>query len=71
MEESWIDLNSVPTHIFSWGQKPQDSFEKSIKEVVLIITGNPGLGGFYTSFCSTLYNELDKKIPVWVIGHAG
>lgn len=27
-----------------------------------------GLPGFYTSFCSTLYNELDKEVPVWVIG---
>lgn len=71
MEESWIMLNSVPTHIFTWGQRAQDTFDKDISEIVLMISGNPGLPGFYTSFCSTLFNELDKKIPCWLIGHAG
>lgn len=30
-----------------------------------------GLPGFYTTFCDSLYNELDKEMPIWVIGHAG
>lgn len=71
MEESWITLNEVPSHIITWGQKVQDSFDENIKEIVLILTGNPGLAGLYTSFCSNLYNELDKQVPVWVISHAG
>lgn len=70
MEESYVMINSVPTHIFTWGKWIT---EKSIesKELVLIISGNPGLPGFYTKFASSLYNELDKETPIWVIGHAG
>jgi hypothetical protein len=30
-----------------------------------------GLPGFYTTFCRTLYEEFDKEMPIWVIGHAG
>ena len=38
---------------------------------VKIVIGNPGLGGFYTDFMQTLYNNLDSKIPIWCISHAG
>lgn len=71
MQEGFVDkVNSVPTHIFTWGQWISP-YEESKKELIIVITGNPGLPGFYTTFCSTLYNELDNKIPVWAIGHAG
>ena len=38
---------------------------------ILIITGNPGLGGFYIDFMDTLYNNLDVKTPIWCLSHAG
>ena len=36
-----------------------------------IITGNPGLGGFYVDFMQTLYDNLDSKTAIWCISHAG
>lgn len=71
MKEGFIEVNSVPTHIFTWGKWVTDEWDTETKEIVLLITGNPGLGGFYTAFCSTLYEELDHKVPIWCIGHAG
>lgn len=38
---------------------------------ITLFLGNPGLPGFYTTFGSSLYESLNKEIPVWVIGHAG
>lgn len=35
------------------------------------LLGNPGLPGFYTTFCSTLYEQLNGKAVVWAVGHAG
>ena len=35
------------------------------------IVGNPGLGGFYLDFMQALYNNLDRKVPVWCVSHAG
>lgn len=71
MQEGFVEVNSVPTHIFTWGQWIQDRFDPRTKDIVLVVSGNPGLAGFYTKFCSTLFDELDKEVPVWVIGHAG
>lgn len=71
MKEGWIIINGVPTHIFTWGQWIEDKFDDKIRDIVLLITGNPGLGGYYLTFCSTLYEELNNEVPVWLIGHAG
>lgn len=72
MQEFNVTLNSVPTHVLCWGQPIHDKFDEAPgHELVLVIPGNPGLVGFYTLFCSTIHDELDKEIPVWVIGHAG
>jgi Lipid-droplet associated hydrolase len=61
MQEGFVEVNGVPTHIFTYGQWIHDDFPKDLKEIVLMVTGNPGLGGFYTQFCATIHNELDKR----------
>jgi len=71
LQEEYVDINAVPTHIMTWGQTVNEPFKEETKEIVVVIPGNPGLPAFYTSFCSTLYTELDSKVPVWVVGHAG
>lgn len=71
MKEGFVLVNSVPTHVFTWGQWIEDEFDDEVNEILLVVSGNPGLPGFYTQFCSTLFDEFDKRIPVWVIGHAG
>lgn len=42
MEEGFISVNHVPTHIMTWGQKIEDKFSDEVKSVVIVITGNPG-----------------------------
>lgn len=37
MQEAFININSIPTHIISWGPWIEESFSK--KEVVICITG--------------------------------
>lgn len=66
MNESFVLINDVPTHIFTWGPWIEESFSR--KEIVLCITGNPGLAGYYTQFLATIYETLGKDIPVWIIG---
>lgn len=39
MNEGFIEINSVPTHIFTFGQWIQDKFDEDTKELVLIISG--------------------------------
>ncbi|KAH8266580.1 hypothetical protein KR026_002364 [Drosophila bipectinata] len=68
MQEAYVNINSIPTHIFTWGRWIEETIPE--KEIVICITGNPGLPGFYTEFAGTLQKELGD-LPVWVIGHAG
>ena len=35
------------------------------------MVGNPGLGGFYVDFMQSLYKNLETKVPIWCISHAG
>lgn len=71
MQEDYVEIGELPTHIMTWGKTLNESFQKEEKEVCICITGNPGLPGFYTTFLSTIHEELGKKMPVWVIGQAG
>lgn len=61
-----MNILDVPTHIFTWGNWIEESFSK--KEIVLCITGNPGLAGYYMQFMKTIHEKLGHDIPVWVIG---
>lgn len=67
MREAFVNISDVPTHIMTWGPWIEESFSK--KEVVICITGNPGLPGFYTQFLATVHETVGTEIPVWVIGN--
>lgn len=71
MQEGYVDVGELTTHIMTWGKWIEEKFSPDEKEVVICITGNPGLVGFYTKFLASVYETLDRKIPVWAIGHIG
>lgn len=66
METKQINVCGVPTKIRTWGKSLGENFDR--KEIVLFITGNPGLSGFYITFLTTLFKFLQGNIPVWIIG---
>ncbi|XP_068143360.1 LOW QUALITY PROTEIN: lipid droplet-associated hydrolase [Drosophila tropicalis] len=68
MQEAYVNINNIPTHIITYGKWIEETITE--KELVICITGNPGLPGFYTEFGASLQQELGN-LPVWVIGHAG
>lgn len=70
MQEAYVNINDVPTHIMTWGKWIEESLGDN-KEIVICITGNPGLPGFYTKFLHQLHASLDHQMPVWLIGHQG
>lgn len=71
MREAYITINDVPTHIMTWGKWIEESFNENEKQVVIFITGNPGLPGFYTNFLSLVHKNIGPNIPVWTMAHAG
>lgn len=36
MQEGYVSLNSVPTHIMTWGNWIEDKFDVKTKEIVLV-----------------------------------
>lgn len=71
--EDFVLLNSVPTHIVTYGKWITDQFDEKNgeDELILIIPGNPGYPFLYKKFCETIYEELQGRAAIWVVGHAG
>lgn len=66
MDVKFIDICGVPTRVRTLGKSLDEPFEK--KEIVLCITGNPGITGYYVIFMTTVFQFLANNTPVWVIG---
>lgn len=63
----WVTIQDVPTKIVTWGKRLDEPFSNK-KEVILFITGNPGLTGFYLYFLAFLHNLINGCIPIYLIG---
>lgn len=64
MQEGYVTINKVPTHIYTWGKWIEDDkFDEKTKEMVLIVTGNPG------EFSKTLLTQFMKNYfrPSWIL----
>ncbi|XP_021193565.2 lipid droplet-associated hydrolase [Helicoverpa armigera] len=65
MKNEFLTLNHVQTHIITYG----DPFHCNGKDVIVCITGNPGIPDFYIEFGAELYKSTG--LPLCIIGHAG
>lgn len=68
MHQAYLTINGVRTPISTFGRWVEES-SKDCEDIIIIVTGNPGINGFYDVFARTLYDKLGY--PVWCIGHAG
>lgn len=55
-------LNDVQTRVLTWG----DPFNCVDNDVIVCITGNPGVPDFYNEFASELHRITE--LPVCVVG---
>lgn len=62
MNEHHMVLNNVQTRVLCWG----NPFHTLDKDVIVCITGNPGIPDFYIEFGSELHKNTE--LPVCVIG---
>jgi len=60
-----IKIRKIPTHIYQLGSTSRSN------RSIIIIPGNPGLGGFYIPFAHELYNYFNEEICILVISQAG
>lgn len=71
MQEAYVNICDIPTHVMTWGRWIEESWPENKKELVICITGNPGLPGFYTKFLSTVHDHLNHEVPVWILSQLG
>lgn len=65
MKHEFVTLNQVQTHLITFG----NPFDCDGKDVIICITGNPGIPDFYIEFAAELYKSTG--LPLCIIGHAG
>ncbi|KAI4504481.1 hypothetical protein M0802_000031 [Mischocyttarus mexicanus] len=72
MQKAMLLVNNVQTQVIAEGRWVEESNPcKDKKDVVIVITGNPGVPQFYTNFIKSVNSKLPSETPVWVIGQAG
>ncbi|XP_014212970.1 lipid droplet-associated hydrolase [Copidosoma floridanum] len=73
MFTSVVNINQVPTEIIAyncWIEEVGLDINGK-KDIVILITGNPGVPAFYKEFASQLQSMLPTDVPIWIIGHTG
>ncbi|KAL5276667.1 C2orf43 family protein [Megaselia abdita] len=69
--EGFLELNSVPVSIKTWGKWIYDPL-RDAREIIIFLPGMfAGIPATYNQMLTTLYENLDRQIPIWTIGHSG
>lgn len=68
MQKGIVNVNGVPTYVCTWGGWIEDDLN-NVTDMVVCISGNPGVTGFYKDFLEAVYANL--HMPVWMLSHAG
>lgn len=72
MQRAMLQINGIPTQVITEGRWVEEGLaEYGKKDIVLVITGNPGIAEFYEGFIKTIKSRLPSEVPVWVVGNAG
>lgn len=72
-EESFL-CGGVETQVIKCGPWTNLFDEQGVnrpKVLIFVIPGNPGFAPVYVPFIKTLYSTMNKRIPIWVVSHAG
>ncbi|KAL7305322.1 hypothetical protein TKK_0002452 [Trichogramma kaykai] len=72
MYQATVPINGVPTEVISYGRWIEEGISTTGRQdVVIVITGNPGVPSFYKEFAAQIQKSLPTEVPVWIIGHTG
>lgn len=71
MTEEHYDIFDIPTRALVWRRIDVNDDISTVKRVILIIPGNPGIPDFYRKFCKHLFANLEEDIPIITLSHCG
>lgn len=71
MKDILVNVLNVPTYVQCHGKWLNDENLDNLKEIVLLLPGNPGFPDLYQTFVAKIHENLGRVIPVWTISYAG
>lgn len=71
METVFVDVIGLPTKVLTWGRRLNEPFRSDETQLVLLVPGAPGLVEFYEEFLQTIWNDFERRIPVWAVAYGG
>jgi hypothetical protein len=72
MYHKTLKVNNIATEIISCNPwTDNEIIEDEKQDIIVIITGNPGIPAYYEEFAISLQNSLLRELPLWIIGHTG
>ncbi|KAJ8664255.1 hypothetical protein QAD02_005917 [Eretmocerus hayati] len=67
-----VKIHDVPTEVITYGRWIEEGIvADGKKDIVIIITGNPGIPAFYKEFAENIQSKLPTEVPIWIVGHTG
>ena len=69
MKDGFVNINGVSTYIITWGAWVEDKLDENVEDIILLVTGNPGLADYYIPFLTKLHAQLG--MPIWAVSLAG
>lgn len=70
MQEGYVEVAGVPTHIFTWGKWVEEPLGADVKEICICVTGNPGEFCAYMCLVSMKFIRNNFFVcvrPTWVL----
>lgn len=71
MATCYVDVMGMSTKVRYWGKALDEPFEPHETELMLMVPGSPGVTDFYLEFLEAMWNNYERKIPVWTIAYGG
>lgn len=71
MATTFVDVMGMSTKVRYWGKALDEPFEAHETELILLVPGSPGVTDFYLEFLEAMWNNYERKIPVWTMAYGG
>lgn len=71
MATEYVYVMGMSTKVVTWGKALDEAFAPHENELILMVPGSPGVTDFYLEFLNCMWNNYERKIPVWTMAYGG
>lgn len=71
LHQDVVPVDNIPTKVITCGRWLDEKLPVNEKLLIIVIPGNPGAIEYYEEFVCSLYEGLQRAVPIWAVSHAG